>query len=125
MKIARTATTIGILVKTIVLKLWFVVAVLLLSHCLHTLLDASYPAQGQSRTSGRAVSITVQLSDPSEYDGGELEVASLNASKEVGTVALFPSYMVHKVHRVRKGTRRSVVAWFQLADPQTTFADYW
>jgi PKHD-type hydroxylase len=66
----------------------------------------------------RKISITVQLSDPSEYEGGSFEFTEIQSpdvteSKAKGTVLVFPSYLQHKVNPVTKGTRRSLVAWFE------------
>lgn len=63
----------------------------------------------------RKVSITVQLSDPSEYEGGDLQIkrgdGEITLPKEKGTVLLFPSYMLHRVTPVTKGVRKSLVLW--------------
>jgi PKHD-type hydroxylase len=63
----------------------------------------------------RKISITMQLSDPNDYEGGNLELFSSSniqvAPKEKGTVVLFPSYMMHRVSPVTKGERRSLVLW--------------
>ena len=63
----------------------------------------------------RKLSIVVQLTDPSEYEGGTLSMfTGSNPSpivKGVGNVAVFPSYMLHQVDAVTKGTRYSLVAW--------------
>tara|TARA_B110000285_G_scaffold161301_1_gene180152 strand:+ start:1309 stop:1926 length:618 start_codon:yes stop_codon:yes gene_type:complete len=71
--------------------------------------------------SKRKISITVQLSDADEYDGGELqisfggtgvgELSSFNCPKGAGVSVLFPSYMMHRVSPVTRGTRRSLVLW--------------
>lgn len=66
----------------------------------------------------RKVSITVQLSDPSEYEGGafqfsETESPDPNLSRAKGTVLVFPSYLQHAVSPVTSGIRRSLVAWFE------------
>jgi len=64
----------------------------------------------------RKLSVTVQLSDPSEYEGGQFE---MNAEPlpdwitEKGTVLVFPSFLSHRVSPVTKGIRRSLVAWFE------------
>jgi len=61
----------------------------------------------------RKISITVQLND--DYDGGELEIwrgqKPVQALKKKGTVVVFPSYMMHRVAPVTKGTRNSLVLW--------------
>lgn len=60
----------------------------------------------------RKISIVVFLTDPSEYEGGELEVMEAGKlPREQGTVATFPSYMMHTVHPVTKGIRWSLVSW--------------
>jgi PKHD-type hydroxylase len=64
----------------------------------------------------RKVSITVQLSAPDEYEGGDLEIwqggeGPLVMPRGKGTVVIFPSYMMHRVTTVTKGTRRSFVLW--------------
>jgi len=71
---------------------------------------------GPGLLSQRKVSITVQLSDPSEYEGGDLEIwsggdTSIKAPKGRGTVVIFPSYMMHRVTPVTKGSRTSFVLW--------------
>jgi PKHD-type hydroxylase len=71
---------------------------------------------GSGSGSHRKVSITVQLSDPNEYDGGDLEMWKggndyVTAEKGAGVVFIFPSYMMHRVTKVTKGTRRSFVLW--------------
>lgn len=63
----------------------------------------------------RKLSMTLQLSDPEDYEGGELALQfSKDADilpKEQGKVVCFPSYVLHEVRPVTKGTRYSLVAW--------------
>ena len=63
----------------------------------------------------RKLSIVMQLSDPAEYEGGELQIMSgaepLVVDKAMGKTVVFPSYMLHRVTPVTKGVRRSLVAW--------------
>jgi PKHD-type hydroxylase len=63
----------------------------------------------------RKLSFSVQLSDPSEYEGGELQLHAANdisvAPKTRGAVVAFPAYTLHRVTPVTAGTRRSLVAW--------------
>lgn len=67
----------------------------------------------------RKLSIVIQLSDPSEYEGGDFEIdpqyAQLPADKirTKGTVIVFPSFLNHRVTPVTKGTRHSLVSWIQ------------
>jgi predicted 2-oxoglutarate/Fe(II)-dependent dioxygenase YbiX len=63
----------------------------------------------------RKLSITIQLSDPSEYEGGEVEILdgpqSRTVTKDLGHATVFPSWAVHKVTPVTSGTRWALVAW--------------
>ena len=62
----------------------------------------------------RKLSLTLQLTDPSGYEGGELQLNGGNvvsAPKDRGAVIAFPSYIVHRVTPVTAGTRKSIVAW--------------
>ena len=75
---------------------------------------------GPGMLSKRKISITVQLSGPEEYEGGDLEVFTggnykegdfIKSPKGMGTVFIFPSYLLHRVTPVTKGIRRSFVLW--------------
>lgn len=72
---------------------------------------------GSGELSMRKISITVQLSEADEYEGGDLEfnkggdVGGFIAPRGAGVVVIFPSYMFHRVTKVTKGTRRSFVLW--------------
>ena len=73
---------------------------------------------GPGSLSTRKVSITVQLSDSSEYEGGDLEywrggtIDSVEkAPRGKGVVFIFPSFMMHRVSPITKGVRRSFVLW--------------
>lgn len=70
---------------------------------------------GADSASTRKISVSVQLTESTEYEGGDLEFmihrSILKAPREKGTVILFPSYINHKVNKVTKGTRRSLVLW--------------
>ena len=63
----------------------------------------------------RKLSVTVQLSDPAGYQGGDLVLMSprgwAKASRERGSVVAFPSYVWHQVIPVREGVRYSLVQW--------------
>ena len=67
----------------------------------------------------RKLSLTIQLSDPSEYEGGDLEIyiphpeepQIVKVPKEKGKVIVFPSYLWHRVTPVTKGVRKSLVWW--------------
>ena len=67
----------------------------------------------------RKLSVTVQLTDGSEYEGGNFEIdpqyeqPDRKALRTLGTVLVFPSPIRHKVHKVTKGVRKSLVAWVE------------
>lgn len=63
--------------------------------------------------STRKLSITVQLSEETDYDGGELEFmdTKLLAPKEKGTVIIFPSFLIHRIRPVTRGNRISMFTW--------------
>lgn len=63
----------------------------------------------------RKLSVVLQLSDPTDYEGGDLELITSSQSdiiqKQKGLIAAFPSYIVHRVTPVTAGIRRTLVAW--------------
>lgn len=62
----------------------------------------------------RKLSVTVQLSDSSEYEGGDLQFnigKTMTAPRGIGNVVIFPSFYLHRVTPVTKGTRKSFVLW--------------
>lgn len=63
----------------------------------------------------RKLSLTIQLSAPEDYEGGELalqfEKEPKFMPKELGKMIVFPSYTLHEVRPITKGTRYSLVAW--------------
>ena len=64
----------------------------------------------------RKISISILLSDPSEFDGGDLtfhEVTNQGIEWQKGSVLCFPSFLQHSVSPVTRGTRKSLVAWFE------------
>lgn len=63
----------------------------------------------------RKLSMVVQLTDPSEYEGGNLQIANgsspITVEKRRGLVVVFPAFSLHQVTPVTKGSRQSLVAW--------------
>jgi PKHD-type hydroxylase len=63
----------------------------------------------------RKLSLVLQLSDPANYEGGNLQVMTsgnpINVRKQRGLVAVFPAYVLHQVTPVTQGNRQSLVAW--------------
>jgi PKHD-type hydroxylase len=62
----------------------------------------------------RKLSFTLQLSNPADYEGGDLCLQfgePERMSRAQGYVAVFPSYVLHEVTPVTAGTRHSLVSW--------------
>jgi PKHD-type hydroxylase len=63
----------------------------------------------------RKLSLTVQLSDGDEYEGGDLELRDgynvVKAPRGLGCLVAFPGWALHRVTPVTRGVRRSLVAW--------------
>jgi PKHD-type hydroxylase len=63
----------------------------------------------------RKLSISIQLTNPKEYEGGELylydDEKGVAMNKEQGTLIMFPSYVLHEIMPVTKGERNSLVTW--------------
>jgi len=61
----------------------------------------------------RKLSMTLLLNDPSEFEGGNLEIAEKKMSHmKQGHAAIFASFLQHRVTPVTKGVRKSLVVWF-------------
>jgi PKHD-type hydroxylase len=89
--------------------------------------DKVYKKEGPDNGKIRKLSMTCQLTDGSEYEGGELEFdfrnydphmreesKHLKQAKEIlskGSIIVFPSFVWHRVKPVTKGTRYSLVMW--------------
>lgn len=64
-------------------------------------------------TNERILSVTVQLSKPETYKGGNLVFEVEPMERAIGTIIIFPSHVRHQVTRVTEGTRYSLVQWFK------------
>ena len=89
--------------------------------------DKPYEKEGPEKGMIRKLSVTCQLTDSSEYSGGELqfdtrsydphmrdEYKHVITSKEIlpkGSIVVFPSFIWHRVQPVTRGTRYSLVIW--------------
>jgi len=84
----------------------------------------------------RKLSMTIQLNTPDEYEGGHFQwlephrefdqmkgqTPNINMTnsmrtlpfsmREIGSVAVFPSFLYHQVTPILSGTRKSLVVWF-------------
>jgi PKHD-type hydroxylase len=73
-------------------------------------MDAGIPRDGIQRK----LSISILLSDPSDFEGGELQFKNLEDYKVLtkrGSIIVFPSFIEHRVTPVTKGVRYSAVTW--------------
>jgi PKHD-type hydroxylase len=64
----------------------------------------------------RKISFSLQLSDADEYDGGQFQLLDeggkiYTAPKKRGTLIIFDSRANHRVRKVTRGTRKSIVGW--------------
>ena len=87
--------------------------------------EAPYANKDNPDTFGkiRKLSVTCSLSNPEDYEGGELEFDFRNMDpdkqsirkcaeiKPRGSIVVFPSHVWHRVKPVTKGTRYSLVIW--------------
>ena len=86
--------------------------------------DKPYMEEGPTKGKIRKLSVTVTLTDPKEYKGGELEFDLRNEDPDKkpnmrtcteilpkGSLVVFPSFVWHRVKPVTKGERNSLVIW--------------
>ena len=72
----------------------------------------------------RKLSLTLQLTDRTKYEGGDfqfkwiqdnkkdpLNIITVDDAKDIGTVIIFPSFIHHQVLPITKGKRESLVNW--------------
>lgn len=63
----------------------------------------------------RKLSVSIQLSDSADYEGGDLLLKNSHtpyvASRVKGDAVVFPAFLLHGVTPVTRGIRRSLVAW--------------
>ena len=86
--------------------------------------DKPYAEEGPTKGKIRKLSVTVTLSDPKTYKGGELEFDFRQQDPDKprqprtcteilpkGSIVVFPSFVWHRVKPVTKGVRYSLVIW--------------
>jgi predicted 2-oxoglutarate/Fe(II)-dependent dioxygenase YbiX len=66
---------------------------------------------GLGGSAHRKISLILQLSDPGDYEGGDLLIANTTVSRARGSGVIFPSWVPHEVHAVTSGLRYSLVTW--------------
>ena len=70
--------------------------------------------QGKHQQPVRKISMTLLLSDPSTFEGGELEIMAKGKTAKLkqGQAIFFASWLQHRVKPVTKVERYSLVMWF-------------
>ena len=76
-------------------------------------MDSSFEDFGNT---DRKLSFSLQLSEPEEYGGCNLEFFGAkgldkNVFRAKGTLVIFPSFMYHKVTPIERGVRKVLVGW--------------
>lgn len=67
---------------------------------------------GYADSANRKISLVVQLSNSEDYEGGDLVFASdLEVPRQRGYGCVFPSWVLHRVEKITRGTRYSLAAW--------------
>ena len=70
---------------------------------------------GPGSISHRKISIVIQLSDPDDYVGGDLQIMTGSEYTTIprgkGNVVIFPSFLLHRVVPLTSGNRKSLVLW--------------
>ena len=65
----------------------------------------------------RKLALTVQLSDPKDYEGGVFQCwfggggRFIDLPREKGDVLVMPTFIMHNVSPITKGERRALVYW--------------
>jgi PKHD-type hydroxylase len=72
---------------------------------------------GADKHDARLISVSVELSDPAQFDGGLLEIPQALAAERLprGGARLFLSRLIHRVTPVTRGTRWALVNWTGVA----------
>ena len=70
----------------------------------------------QGKNIQRKLSGIMFLSDPSEYEGGELWMISSTGThminkKRKGDIIVFPSYLMYRISEIKKGTLKIIACW--------------
>jgi PKHD-type hydroxylase len=84
---------------------------------MHYGMHVDNPIMGGAEPMRTDVSVTLFLSDPSNYDGGELTVESPGGARQfklpAGDAIVYPTTALHRVEPVSRGVRMVAVTWAQ------------
>ncbi len=59
----------------------------------------------------RKITVVLQLTDDTEYNGGDLNIFGQMGNKKKGSLTAFPSFFPHKVDIMTHGERWSLILW--------------
>ena len=59
----------------------------------------------------RKITMSVQLSDTDEYEGGEFNILGVKSKLKKGSIVSFPSFFPHEIESIKSGTRWSLIGW--------------
>ncbi|MBM3559973.1 MAG: 2OG-Fe(II) oxygenase [Alphaproteobacteria bacterium] len=72
---------------------------------------------GTADLAHRKLSLVLPLSDPADYEGGELELFFSDkptaVPKSRGALVVFPSFVLHRVRAISRGRRFSLALWLR------------
>ncbi|MFQ5955931.1 MAG: 2OG-Fe(II) oxygenase family protein [Kiloniellales bacterium] len=70
---------------------------------------------GYNKNASRKICFSIQLSNPNDYKGGDIEFLKVDLShvnlRERGMIIAFPAFRAHRVLQVTKGLRYVIVGW--------------
>ena len=82
-------------------------------------MDLSFASISERAVIGRKLSLSVMLNDHNEFSGGDFQMvidsqtmaSPITVPHKKGRFVFFPSFLIHRVAPVTKGSRRSLVFW--------------
>ena len=71
----------------------------------------------EHQSCNRKISVLIQLSDPNEYEGCNLQIkiSKYNQhvfARELGSILIFPSFLLHRATKLISGERHVLVLWY-------------
>jgi PKHD-type hydroxylase len=75
------------------------------------------PVDGTARRIRTDLSMSLMLSDPADYEGGELQIVDMAGGRSIklpaGDAILYPATSIHQVSPVTRGERLAAFTWIQ------------
>lgn len=89
--------------------------------CVDDSLPPLYTTVNEYVGKARKISVTVNITDSSDYDGGDLKfdlgnhrpvnILTAHEARNQGSIVVFPSFLDHCITPVKRGVRYSLVLW--------------